>query len=115
MSFKRCCCCGKHLDSPYILMKPIGRNKKIPYCDKCASLLLIPALDIARLGVYYNDLAPNLRLVVDEYYAAKGCSTKYFNGLVDELRQEYDLEVDDYFMTFREELELLEEDLIQNG
>jgi hypothetical protein len=76
---------------------------------------LIPALDIARLGVYYNDLAPNLRLVVDEYYAAKGCSTKYFNSLVDELRQEYDLKVDDYFMTFREELELLEEDLIQNG
>lgn len=115
MSFKHCCCCGKHLDSPYILMKPIGRNKKIPYCDKCASLLLIPSLDIARMGVYYNDLAPNLRLAVDDYYAAKGCTAKYFNDLVDELKQEFNNAIDEYYETFGEELKLLEEDLIQNG
>lgn len=114
MSFKRCCCCGKQLDTPYILMKPIGRTRKIPYCDKCASLLLIPALDIARFGIYYNDLDSNLRQVVDEYYSAKGRSTKYFNDLVDELQQEFELEVDNYYLLFGDELNCLEEALLND-
>ena len=115
MSSKHCCCCGKHLDSPYILMKPIGRNRKIPYCDRCADKLLIPSLDIARMGVHFEQLPDNLKLAVTDYYESKGMTTRNFNGIVDELQAEWDSAVEDYYATFGEELKLLEEDLINNG
>jgi hypothetical protein len=96
-------------------MKPIGRTRKIPYCDHCADKLLIPSLDIAKFGVYFEDLADNLKLAVSDYYAAKGCTTKYFNAIVDELEAEWNNMVDQYYEDNDEDLKLMEEALLFNG
>lgn len=114
MSFKHCCCCGRHLDTPYILMKPIGRTRKIPYCEFCAGKKLIPARDIALMGTHYEDLPDNLKLVVREYCESKNTPISWFNSLVDELETEWLDAVDTYYGMFGEDLKLLEEVLLQD-
>jgi hypothetical protein len=95
-------------------MKPIGRNRKIPYCDRCADRLLIPSLDIARMGAHFEQLPDNLKLAVTDYYESKGMTTKHFNDIVDELQAEWESMVEDYYDTFGEDLKLMEEALISN-
>jgi hypothetical protein len=96
-------------------MKPIGRTKRIPYCKTCADLLLIPSVDIARFGVYYEQLSKPLQRAVEDYYHNKGLSVSCFNKLVDEFNAEYEYAVEDYEETYADERKLLEEVLLQNG